>query len=389
MNILFTWPIYINPQSGGVERVTDILAREFTRRGHTVSFLHINPFGELPKYDYPVNIYVTPNADINSSETRQYYKNLLESNNIDIIINQAGLFETTSLFGDINPENHICLNVIHCNPLWYYKYLFSQIKILKDSSKKEFIKRIGRILLYPKVKRNYIKRIRNHYDFLLNSKSPDIVLLSGYYKSSIKFINPSYPDEYVHAIGNPLPFEISHPKKENIILWVGRMEQETKRPDRMIEIWRRIYKKCPSWKLIMIGDGPSRKQTEQSAQDLPRIEFTGFVNPEEYYRRASVLCMTSTYEGLSMVLIESMAYGVIPMAFDSFEAVHDSNAGELQLVKPFRIREYARKLQSILELPPKGLQMLRDKGYNTVAKFDKRNIADQWENLFKLKKPNL
>lgn len=34
MNILFIHPVMFHPQRGGIERVSDLLCREFIRRGH-------------------------------------------------------------------------------------------------------------------------------------------------------------------------------------------------------------------------------------------------------------------------------------------------------------------------------------------------------------------
>lgn len=40
MNILFIHPVMFHPQRGGIERVSDLLCREFIRRGHHVLCLH-------------------------------------------------------------------------------------------------------------------------------------------------------------------------------------------------------------------------------------------------------------------------------------------------------------------------------------------------------------
>ncbi len=56
MNILFTWPIPFDPLKGGVERVTDVLAREFVKRGHRVFFLHKMRFEGVPEYNYDVKV---------------------------------------------------------------------------------------------------------------------------------------------------------------------------------------------------------------------------------------------------------------------------------------------------------------------------------------------
>ena len=48
-------------------------------------------------------------------------------------------------------------------------------------------------------------------------------------------------------------------------------------------------------------------------KNLRRISFVGYKNPKEYYKRASILLLVSEYEGFGLVIVESMAYGIIPI----------------------------------------------------------------------------
>lgn len=68
------------------------------------------------------------------------------------------------------------------------------------------------------------------------------------------------------------------------------------------------------------------------------------------YKRAQIICVSSTYEGFSLVLTEALQYGVIPVAFDSFESVHDiiDTGKNGFLVKPFQINYYANILKSLM-----------------------------------------
>ena len=43
MNILFMYSKMFNPTMGGIERVTDLLCREFKRRGHSITYLNNDP----------------------------------------------------------------------------------------------------------------------------------------------------------------------------------------------------------------------------------------------------------------------------------------------------------------------------------------------------------
>lgn len=52
---------------------------------------------------------------------------------------------------------------------------------------------------------------------------------------------------------------------------------------------------------------------------------------------ASILCMTSTIEGLPMVLLEVMAAGCVPIVYGSFAAAEDviTNGENGYVVEPF------------------------------------------------------
>ena len=40
MNIVFAYPTGLNPQKGGVERITDIIAKILLKRGYTIFYLN-------------------------------------------------------------------------------------------------------------------------------------------------------------------------------------------------------------------------------------------------------------------------------------------------------------------------------------------------------------
>jgi len=66
-------------------------------------------------------------------------------------------------------------------------------------------------------------------------------------------------------------------------------------------------------RLIMVGDGEERDKLEELIQKLDiqnRVDFVGFEkNPYRYMARASLLVMTSRFEGLPSVLVEALACG--------------------------------------------------------------------------------
>lgn len=113
--------------------------------------------------------------------------------------------------------------------------------------------------------------------------------------------------------------------KQKEIIYVGRIDYNQKRVNRIIETWKELEDKHIDWKLKIIGDGPFRKEIEQQTKELrlSRVYFEGFKKPEIYYKKASILLLTSEYEGFPLVLTECMSYGVIPVVYGSYSAVYD------------------------------------------------------------------
>lgn len=121
-----------------------------------------------------------------------------------------------------------------------------------------------------------------------------------------------------------IPFSITVESKvaelsdEYYILFVGR-HVERKGVHILIDAFRQIYKDILH-NVVIIGDGPERKNWEKMAADYgltKRIIFTGWVSTEElykYYQNCSFFILPATYdkhgdtEGLGVVMIEAMAY---------------------------------------------------------------------------------
>ena len=85
ITLLFIYPTPFNPQIGGVERVTDLLARKFIDCGYRVLYLHHIYIDSLRDYDYPAPLYFFPNSDYKSQENVTFYHNFLRENNVDLI----------------------------------------------------------------------------------------------------------------------------------------------------------------------------------------------------------------------------------------------------------------------------------------------------------------
>lgn len=119
----------------------------------------------------------------------------------------------------------------------------------------------------------------------------------------------------------------SHDKAD--VLFVGRLIKE-KNVDLLLKALVEVKKVYPSFKCMIIGEGPEKQQLENLTEKLglvENVEFTGFL--EEYQdvlahmKSSKVLVLPSVREGFGMVVVEANACGVPVVVVD-----HPMNAAK-------------------------------------------------------------
>ncbi|MFK8265197.1 glycosyltransferase [Capnocytophaga cynodegmi] len=182
----------------------------------------------------------------------------------------------------------------------------------------------------------------------------------------------------------PAPIAYNLEKKKQL-LYIGRMSYTHKRVDRLINIWRNIYKDFPDWEFIVVGDGEERQNIENQARNLERIKFYDFTkNPHEFYNNASILLMSSQFEGVPIVLLEAQQAGVVPMAFNCSKGLEEilSPSGENGiLIENFNMKTYEKQLRSLMK--DENLRLKVKKNILEKSKqYDMEIIAQNWDELF-------
>ncbi len=103
------------------------------------------------------------------------------------------------------------------------------------------------------------------------------------------------------------------------LLAAGRLHPH-KGFDLLIKAFQAIAGHFPEWDLIILGEGDSREalQDQIDAAGLAsRISMPGRVgNVGEWYAQSDLYVLSSRVEGLSNTLLEAMASGLAPVAFD-------------------------------------------------------------------------
>ena len=154
----------------------------------------------------------------------------------------------------------------------------------------------------------------------------------------------------------------------------------------MIDVWAKLAKEFPDWKVKVLGEGMLRPQLEEKIRTLGLQE--SFLMPGEVkdvtteLQASDILCLTSEYEGFGIVLIEAMAKGIPVIAFE-YVGVHDIiNDGVDGFIVPFGdVDRYAQKLKQLMT--DKGLcERLTTEALTSVHKFDKEQVMKKWEKLF-------
>lgn len=109
-----------------------------------------------------------------------------------------------------------------------------------------------------------------------------------------------------------------HDKKYDLI-FCGRLE-DVKQPLDFLSIVQEIKKNKPDIKAVMVGEGGLRGDCEQyiEVNNLSdNVELVGFqTNPYKFMKNSKFLVLTSKNEGFGLVVIESIALGIIPLAYD-------------------------------------------------------------------------
>lgn len=381
MNILFTSSTPFHPLRGGVGRVTDTLCKELQKRGYQVFYLNADWVAEeRKKYKYPAPVTILPIKNIDDAQCVISYRKYLTENRIDVVINQDALY--VDFYNNVGDLPIKVISVIHNNPLMNYNHLLNDLLTLRNNSLLERMKRIVRCLLYLRVKKQLKEYIDKRFGNIILS-SDKILMLSPYYVQSLKNFGISVENKFDYVYNpNSFPLQTSLFKKKKEIIYVGRLDNRSKKVGRLIKVWSKVGKKYPDWNLTIVGDGPDRNQLEvlKKKYQVGNLTFEGFQSPIEYYKRASIICMTSSFEGFPMVLVEAMQFGCVPIAFDSFEAIHDVIIPEKtgELVKPFKIKDYINKLSNLIDDDTKRTTM-SDAASMYVARFDVKTIADRWE----------
>ena len=170
-----------------------------------------------------------------------------------------------------------------------------------------------------------------------------------------------------------------------VLVHVGRFTY-AKDHDTLLNAFARLRRQRPAT-LVLVGDGEEAARVRARCTDLGvdnDVVFTGFTrNPYKYLARATVSVLTSRFEGLPNVLIESLALGV-PIVSTAcqhgpLEILENNRYGVLTPVGD--AAAFAAAVGALLDDPSRRRE-LSERGRLRARDFDLRRIGPAYEELF-------
>lgn len=203
------------------------------------------------------------------------------------------------------------------------------------------------------------------------------------------FIQEKYKPKDCECIPNAVPFHLNNYNFNpncKTVLAIGRLTYQ-KGYDMLIESYSLIAAKYPDWKLIIVGDDYGDKNLLDNKITKYGLKNNIFIYPatkniQNYYKEASFFVMSSRYEGLPMVLLEAMSFGLPLISFDCptgpAEIISDENG---YLVENGNIEEFAIRMELLMS--NSELLINKSKGSQCVVKnFSKDRINALWKQFF-------
>ena len=379
MNIAFVHDIF---PGGGAERVTIDIARHLNSVSESYRIYVYTPVINVDMLSDRITRNLVAIRQVPKGRTARSIEieKLIMSDHIDIVVQVVSSIRNIDKIRKRTGCKVVFSN--HGEPFWQRHDIIARKK--SDSVKWKLYRRT----LYTKMRLAALKAKytnRRHY----NSCDIFTVLCEEYKTLMCKgmLLNPK--TAHIIPIGNSEhPVENVNYNKKNMILFSGRLENVSKRIDRLLRIWGKVQDQLADWELVIVGDGPNRKDLENQAieEGLKRVRFEGrHADVSPFYREASILCLTSQTEGWGLCLTEAQANGVIPIAFgctDGVKTILSPSGKNGFIVPPFDEDRFARTLLKVAHMPEEDKLALRRNCVEKSLEYSPEVIAGKWRTIF-------
>lgn len=188
------------------------------------------------------------------------------------------------------------------------------------------------------------------------------------------------PNAQTFVCGQPVPLI------QKKVVAIGRYTYQ-KGFDLLLKAWALVCMHVTGWQLHIVGDGELREALQRQVSELG-LEKNVCLCPattdiKTVYQQASLLVMSSRYEGFGMVLLEAQTAGVPVVSFDCkcgpSEIIKDGITG--YLIPEGDIQGMADKILTLIS--NEGLRKkIGKQAFDDSSRFSEERIMKLWVDLF-------
>jgi len=198
-----------------------------------------------------------------------------------------------------------------------------------------------------------------------------------------KFKEPDESNQVKHKLGLD---------RDKLVISVIARLHPVKGHEYFLYAAEKLVKKGFNVQFLLIGEGFYRESLEKQIKVLGLdglVKMPGYYTPvEDIYNISDIVCVPSIMEGLGMVVLEAMYFGV-PVVASRIGGIPEIVENEIDglLVEPRNTIELAGALQRIIEEPELAAKVV-SRGYKKVQKFTQDSMARQVEEVYMKVKQN-
>lgn len=377
LKILITSDLYSVKTNGVVTSVTN-LANELKAKGHDVKILTLSE---------NFKSYV---------ENDVYYVRSFSMNKIYPGVRGVLPFKSELIHELIDWKPDIVHSQCEFFTFQYAKHIAKQCNVpIVHTYHTLYEDYVGYVGLPPIFRKRIAKRLSNlrlkHAETVIAPSQKVFSILKDYGLNADIQVIPSgisldehfkpVPEEKILELKNKLGLK----KDDFVLLSLGRLGKE-KNIDELLKGLSKIVEDSPNVVLMIVGDGPDRRELEDLANDLKlnsNVIFVGAVAPDDvhlYYQLADVFVSASTSETQGLVFIEAAANGLPlichkdPCLLDVLD--EDENGYSYETLDEFEeaFNEFIKDDEFRKEASIKSIQ--------NASKFSKQEFGERIENIY-------
>ena len=214
------------------------------------------------------------------------------------------------------------------------------------------------------------------------SKDVEKALNEYYAFGNVKYF-PNFVNRDLVRVSEKPPVNLPN----NSILAIGRLNNSVKQFDRLILSYKNTNACIEGIPLIILGDGPDKHKLEaiiESNNLQSKIKLLGFVsNPYDYIKQSKFLVLCSKFEGMPLVILESLALGTPVVSFNCKSGPSELINHKVNglLVKDQDFEDLEKSIDQLIT--NRDLyNLVKTNASNSIEKFTGKEVIKSWETIF-------